>query len=86
MKENTMKNINPLSFAADLTPGGAIYASGNSAEFKTGDWRTQTPSIDKGKCTNCLICCLVCPDVCIPAVNGKRGDIDLFHCKGCGIC
>jgi len=27
-----------------------------------------------------------CPDSAIPVKDGKRGEFDLMHCKGCGIC
>jgi len=86
MKDNLMKNINPETKWQDLTPGGYIYASGNSAEFKTGDWRTVTPKFIEEKCKQCLLCVPVCPDCAIPVVDGKRLDFDLDHCKGCGIC
>lgn len=32
------------------------------------------------------MCVPVCPDSCIPVVDGKRGAFDYDHCKGCGIC
>lgn len=84
--ENKMKNINFSTRWQDLTPGGYIYASGNSEEFRTGDWRTTTPKLDLAKCKQCLLCAPVCPDMSIPVKDGKRLDFDLEHCKGCGIC
>lgn len=86
MSENLMKNITPESRASELTPGGLIYGSGNSAAFCTGDWRTQTPVFHPELCKQCLLCYPVCPDMSIPVKDGKRGDFDLMHCKGCGIC
>ena len=41
---------------------------------------------DKAKCVNCLTCWVYCPDSAILVVEGKHGDFDLKHCKGCGIC
>ncbi len=38
------------------------------------------------KCAQCLLCAPMCPDSCIPVVDGKRQDFDYDHCKGCGIC
>ena len=70
----------------DLTPGGMITKSGNSRGFKTGDWRTMRPVWIKNKCTQCLLCWPVCPDTAIPVKDGKRGEYDFDHCKGCGIC
>jgi len=86
MSENLMKNITVNSPASELTPGGMIYGSGNSVEFCTGDWRTQTPVFHADKCKQCLLCYPVCPDASIPVVDGKRGEFDFVHCKGCGIC
>lgn len=69
-----------------LTPGGTIQASGNSREFKTGDWRTQAPRFMQDTCKQCLLCAPVCPDLAIPVANGLREDFDFGFCKGCGIC
>ena len=84
--ENKMKNINPTNKWQDLTPGGMIYASGNSEEVRTGDWRTVSPKFIEDKCKQCLLCAPVCPDSSIPVKDQKRGAFDLDHCKGCGIC
>lgn len=70
----------------DITPGGEIYAKGNSEEFKTGDWRTDRPILIKEKCKQCLLCAPTCPDISIPVQDGKRLDFNLDFCKGCGIC
>lgn len=78
--------INETNTWKELTPAGDIYASGNSAEFKTGDWRTEKPIFIEDKCKQCLLCIPVCPDSSIPVSDGKRLDFDYDHCKGCGIC
>lgn len=52
---------------------------------RTGSWRVQRPVLDPGKCNNCLICWLFCPEGSIQ--RGERWvSIDLAFCKGCGIC
>lgn len=79
-------NINESIKWSDITPAGDIYASGNSAEFKTGDWRTEKPIFIEDKCKQCLLCVPVCPDSSIPVKEGKRLGFDYEHCKGCGIC
>ncbi|KUO74955.1 MAG: ferredoxin [Clostridia bacterium BRH_c25] len=70
----------------NITPGGNIYAGGNSEEFITGDWRTRKPVFDENKCKQCLLCIPVCPDSSIPVNNSKRLAFDYDHCKGCGVC
>lgn len=70
----------------DVPIGGKITKAGNSTEYHTGSWRSQKPSRDLKKCTNCLICWMYCPEACILVKNGKLQKIDYDYCKGCGIC
>jgi len=71
----------------DLTIACDVFEAATSEEVQTGDWRTMKPVIDMDKCTQCLLCAPVCPDMSIPVnKDGKRGDFDYFFCKGCGIC
>jgi len=60
---------------------------GKGEAGRTGDWRSQTPVIDQEKCAgtdSCLVCWLYCPDGVISRDFPLQ--IDLDHCKGCGIC
>lgn len=58
---------------------------------RTGDWRSARPvvtletcvAVKQGKVT-CQRCWVYCPDACIS--RGIGPEIDLLHCKGCGIC
>jgi len=70
----------------ELEIGGLISEGGTAECFKTGDWRTQRPVLDKNKCINCLTCWIFCPDSSIIVKDGKLEGFDLDHCKGCGIC
>jgi len=70
----------------DLPRGGVIDRGGSAAEYSTGGWRKLRPLLDKDKCTNCLICWVMCPDSAIITEDGKMVGFDLEHCKGCGIC
>ena len=81
-----ISKINESSSHTELTEGLMIFGAGTSKDFKTGEWRTNTPVFHADKCKQCLLCTPVCPDVCIPVKDGKRGEFDLDHCKGCGIC
>ncbi|MBI5560394.1 MAG: 4Fe-4S binding protein [Deltaproteobacteria bacterium] len=66
--------------------GGVITKAGSAADYFTGGWRKLRPVVDKGKCTNCLICWVMCPDSAVIVEDGKLVGFDLEHCKGCGIC
>lgn len=70
----------------DLPLGGLILEAGNSVKYATGGWRTFVPVHDKEKCTNCLLCWILCPDGAVKVKDGKFAGFDLKHCKGCGIC
>jgi 2-oxoacid:acceptor oxidoreductase delta subunit (pyruvate/2-ketoisovalerate family) len=70
----------------DLAIGGLIEDAGNAACYETGSWRTFRPIRDDEKCIQCLQCWIFCPDSAIVVEDGKVVDIDLEHCKGCGIC
>ena len=49
--------------------------------------RTHMPIIEHGKCNQCRMCRLLCPDLAM-TLNEETGriEIDLDFCKGCGIC
>jgi pyruvate ferredoxin oxidoreductase delta subunit len=72
----------------ELPPGGLILEAGNARTYKTGDWRTERPQVDKAKCINCFFCWAYCPDasVIVDADRGTMEGFDYDHCKGCGIC
>ncbi|MCR4689786.1 MAG: 4Fe-4S binding protein [Lachnospiraceae bacterium] len=81
-----VKKINEQTPYEDLTEGLMMFAGGTAKEFKTGEWRTNTPVFLQEKCRQCLLCVPVCPDGSIPMDGEKRLDFDYDHCKGCGIC
>ncbi|MGQ9707215.1 MAG: 4Fe-4S binding protein [bacterium] len=70
----------------DLPIGGIIDKAGNSKEFETGSWRTFRPIFYEDRCIQCLLCFIYCPDSAILVKDSKVIGINLFHCKGCGIC
>lgn len=86
MKNKNGKIIDENISWKDITPGGIIYEAGSSINFKTGDWRSETPVFIADNCKQCLLCVPVCPDSSIPIKDSLRGDFDYDHCKGCGIC
>ena len=63
----------------DLSLACDVFVPATSAEFRTGDWRTDVPVFDAEKCKQCLLCTPVCPDSSIPVKDGKRLDFDFDH-------
>ncbi|MFW9989357.1 MAG: 4Fe-4S binding protein [Candidatus Odinarchaeota archaeon] len=58
---------------------------------KTGTWSSKKPHIDLNKCipaksgkSSCFNCWLYCPEAVVTRTIPPQ--IDLIHCKGCGIC
>lgn len=70
----------------EIPIGGLITEAGNAHSYKTGDWRSQRPILNKEKCINCMTCFIFCPDSAIIVDNDKVQGYDYDHCKGCGIC
>jgi len=70
----------------EIPIGGVITEAGNAVRYRTGDWRSERPVLDKGKCINCLQCWVFCPDSSILARDEAMAGFDYDHCKGCGIC
>ncbi len=66
--------------------GGIIPEAGNSAQYKTGGWRSYRPIRDNEQCNDCLICFIYCPEAAIGGEKDQIGPINLDFCKGCGIC
>ncbi|MDI6692199.1 MAG: 4Fe-4S binding protein [Anaerosomatales bacterium] len=74
-------------WTSDEFPLGAVIPeAGNSDDYVTGGWRSQRPERDDEKCTQCLLCWIVCPDSAIRVQDEKVTRFDLKHCKGCGVC
>ncbi len=70
----------------ELPLGGVIPKGGTAHDYSTGGWRKLRPVVDTEKCTNCLICWVMCPDSAVITQDGKMVGFDMEHCKGCGIC
>ena len=68
-----------------LLMGGVVLEPGSSRKYKTGDWRSFRPLVDKEKCVNCLLCWIYCPDSSIVRKE-KWVEVNYDYCKGCGIC
>jgi pyruvate ferredoxin oxidoreductase delta subunit len=67
-------------------PHGTIAWSASAREVETGLWRSVRPVLDTGKCVSCLRCWVQCPDSSVRTENAKVLGIDMFFCKGCGVC
>jgi 2-oxoacid:acceptor oxidoreductase delta subunit (pyruvate/2-ketoisovalerate family) len=68
-------------------PAGGVIDAASAPRTQTGSWRTgEQPAVEPGRCVNCLLCWLYCPDSAI-TLDGEAFDgFDLDYCKGCGIC
>ncbi|MFC2021750.1 4Fe-4S binding protein [Chloroflexota bacterium] len=70
----------------DLEIGSIIAEPGNAVQYKTGDWKSQRPVLDKSQCNKCGLCYIFCPEGCIEEKVDGYFEADLSYCKGCGIC
>ena len=70
----------------DLEIGCIVTEPGNASIYRTGDWRSQKPEYDFGRCIKCGVCQLYCPEGCVKQNEDGYFEADLYYCKGCGIC
>ncbi len=70
----------------DLEAGFTISTPGSAKLYKTGDWRSLRPVVDKEKCIKCGVCYIFCPDMAVLKQEDGTFEADLYYCKGCGIC
>ncbi|HDD52596.1 MAG TPA: 4Fe-4S dicluster domain-containing protein [Thermosulfidibacter takaii] len=63
-----------------------IPEPGNSVYYKTGDWKTLKPVVDKMKCIKCGTCWIFCPEYAFEEDEYGYFEPNLEYCKGCGIC
>ena len=66
-------------------PTGAVSTK-SSKDYETGDWGIEKPDFDRDRCTKCMLCHFYCPEGAIHVREDGYTDVDLKHCKGCGIC
>ena len=70
----------------DINIGAIVTEPGNASQYRTGDWRSERPLFDSGRCIKCGICYIFCPEGCIEQNAEGYFEANLFYCKGCGIC
>lgn len=70
----------------DIEIGAIVTEPGSTAEYKTGDWRSQAPTYNHDRCIKCGICQVFCPEGCIEQDAGEYFIANMYWCKGCGIC
>jgi pyruvate ferredoxin oxidoreductase delta subunit len=82
----TKPTIDALAKVGDL-PLGYTAKPGSTMDFKTGDWRSVRPVLDREKCVYCGFCYYYCPDgVYQDKAEDKYYQADYNYCKGCGVC
>ncbi len=70
----------------DIEIGAIVTEPGSTAEYKTGDWRSQAPTYNTDRCIKCGICQVFCPEGCVEQDAGGYFIANMYWCKGCGIC
>lgn len=83
-----MAKIDALLSWKEMPLGAHVDRPGSTVDFKTGDWRSQRPILDREKCIYCGLCWIYCPEGCYRDMGPeeKYFQADLDYCKGCGIC
>lgn len=81
-----MARIDAVIGWKSLDLGCVVRGRGTSRVFKTGDWRSQRPVVDKEKCVTCGLCWIYCPDLAVILAENGDYEVNLDYCKGCGIC
>ena len=70
----------------DIEVGAIATEPGSASQYRTGDWRSQRPTYDFGRCIKCGLCQIFCPEGCIEQNAEGYFEANLYYCKGCGIC
>jgi len=89
-------DLSRLAAKVDDILMGHFSTSGLTADAKSGQegvWDHDRALQETGRCLSCgtcnlcLQCVLSCPDASIRLDSDKNAvEVDLYHCKGCGIC
>jgi pyruvate ferredoxin oxidoreductase gamma subunit len=64
----------------------SIYASANTPERRTGNWRQNRPELEREKCNRCWLCFVWCPEAAIALDDEDYPVVDYDVCKGCLLC
>jgi len=70
----------------ELPVGNVILEPGNASAYRTGDWKSFKPILNKELCIHCGLCYIFCPDMAYNLDAEGYFIADLYYCKGCGIC
>jgi pyruvate ferredoxin oxidoreductase delta subunit len=75
------------AFKVGDLPLGFTAKPGTTRNFKTGDWRSARPVLDRARCVYCSFCYIYCPDGVYRDMGAEKYyQADLDYCKGCGVC
>jgi pyruvate ferredoxin oxidoreductase gamma subunit len=75
-----------VPFAPPSQAAPSIYASANSAQRQTGNWRQFRPVLHREQCTRCWLCFVWCPEAAIALDADDYPVVDYSVCKGCLLC
>jgi Pyruvate/2-oxoacid:ferredoxin oxidoreductase delta subunit len=76
-----------IKFHRFQEPASAGFVEKNRPLDKAGAVAEAVRCLSCGTCNLCQRCVISCPDACIDLDETATGIVlDLYHCKGCGIC
>ncbi len=70
----------------ELEPGCVVTEPGSSKAYRTGDWRSFRPVLNKDRCIQCGLCWIFCPDMAYAQDGEGYYESNPEYCKGCGVC
>jgi pyruvate ferredoxin oxidoreductase gamma subunit len=87
-EENVARDADLVDLRLDPPRRAApsIYASANTAERRTGNWRQFRPVLEKESCNRCWLCFVSCPEAAIGLDAEEFPLVDYEVCKGCLLC
>ena len=70
----------------ELPLAAVITEPATSENYRTGDWKTLKPVVDKKACIKCATCYTFCPEAAYEEDDYGYFNPNYDYCKGCGIC
>ena len=62
----------------DVEIGAIATEPGSANLYKTGDWRSMRPVVNKDHCIRCGVCFIFCPDMAVAKTDEGYFEADLY--------